>query len=112
MTHISPPVVEYGWMDTSKEVIASCDGWGNQQPWTLSWLLEQIHNNPNKHVLSLLHVHAHSSYTVTNKELDILCITPSNEAIKMLNKLSQKLTYRIEQKDSNSRELSVCTIVY
>ena len=83
-SYYKTPSVDYSWMDTSKEVTVGCNGWGNQQPWTDSWLLKCIHSDSNKRALSLLCVHAHSSCTVTKKELDILHITPSNKALKIV----------------------------
>ena len=70
--YYSPPIVDYKWMDASKEATVGCDGWGNQQSWTPSWLLEQIHSDTDKRALFLLCVHAHSLCTVTNKELETL----------------------------------------
>ena len=49
---------------------------------------------------------------MTNKELEILCITPSDKAIEMLNELMQTSTYSIGRGKQLSRELTVCTIVY
>ena len=39
-SYYSPPIIDYSCMDTSKEVTVGCNGWGNQQLWTLPWLLK------------------------------------------------------------------------
>ena len=111
-SYCTEPVVDYKWMDTSKEVTVGCNGWGNQQPWTTPWLLEQILSDSDKHVLSLLCVHAHCSCTVINKELNILCTTLPNEAMEMLNELKQASTYSMGRKNPRSRKLTVQTMVY
>ena len=74
-------------MDTSKEVTVGCNGLGNQQPWMNPWLLKQIHTDSNECALSLLCVYAHNLCTVTINKLNILHMTPSDEALEMLEEL-------------------------